>query len=141
MIKLFCARSARTSRFLLLASIEVIPEYKTGIGNLDFLFLGSVKGEGICRLAAEFKRAQSNDVYNGLEKQLPAYMRASNAKYGAYCVLGFKGDWFDEPRGMSLHDLEFQLKLRQLESSDPAIRTDIRVFLYDLSKPVTASKL
>jgi RNA-directed DNA polymerase len=123
---------------MLLASIEVIPEFKTGVGDLDFLFLASVKGRGNCRFCAEFKQAHSNDIYRGLEIQLPAYMRSAGATYGAYCVLGFKGNWFDEPSAMSLSELEFDLQIRKLRLKDP-LRENVRIFMYDLSKPATAS--
>ena len=85
------------SDHMLLANVEVIPEYKTGVGNLDFLFMAPLKGGGLAKLAVEFKRAHANDLEHGLETQLPAYMRNIGTNYGAYCVLSFKGDWFDEP--------------------------------------------
>jgi len=125
---------------MLLASIEVIPEYKTAVGNMDFLFLGTLKNKGRCKLCAEFKHAHSKDIYNGLEKQLPAYMRSCDSTYGAYCVLGFKGEWFDEPKEMSLFHLNLILQSRYFMPVDP-IQKNIRVLLYDLSKPASASKL
>lgn len=76
---------------MFIANIEVVPEYQTGVGNLDFMFLGHVKGEGSARLCAEFKNAHSKDIFNGFTTQLPLYMRNSGAEYGAYCVLSYKG--------------------------------------------------
>jgi hypothetical protein len=125
---------------MLLASIEVIPEYKTGVGNMDFLFMGTVKNKGLCKLCAEFKHAHSKDIFNGLEKQLPAYMCRCDATYGAYCVLGFKGEWFNEPKGISLFHLNLMLQSRYRMPVDP-IQNNIRVLLYDLSKPASASTL
>jgi hypothetical protein len=123
---------------LLMSSIEVVSEYKTGIGNLDFMFLGSVKDKGLAKLCTEFKHAHSDDIYTGFETQLPLYMRNSNAEYGAYCVLGFRGEWFDKPR-ISLNDLLFELNLRRMRSSDPVLKR-IRVFTFDFSRPESASK-
>jgi hypothetical protein len=125
---------------MLMASIEVVPEFQTGIGNLDFMFLGTVAGKGIARLCAEFKPAHSKDVFHGLEVQLPAYMQNSGVRFGAYCVLGFKGEWFDEPRSTTLNELYHQLQLAKLRQKTPVME-GIRIFMYKLSKPIRASKL
>jgi hypothetical protein len=124
---------------MVLSSIELVPEYQTGVGNLDFMFLGAVKEKGISRICTEFKNAHSRDVYNGLETQLPLYMRYCSAEYGAYCVLGFKGEWFDEPKDVSIDELDFKLKLFTMKSSNPVLG-QIRIFTFDVSKPETASK-
>ena len=123
-----------------LAGIELVPEFQTGAGDLDFLFLAYVKDRGDCRFCAEFKPAHSNDIYRGLEVKLPTYMRSAGATYGAYCVLGFKGDWFDHPSAMTLSELEFQLQLKKLKSKDP-LHEYIRILTFDLSKPPTACTL
>lgn len=126
------------SDIMFTSSIDVIPEYQTAVGDVDFAFLGQVEGSGMCKLFSEFKLAHSSDIFSGLTKQLPAYMRRNGLKYGAYCVLSFKGQWFDKP-SYTLEELDFQLKLRLKESSEP-LHKGIRVFTYDLSKPVSASK-
>lgn len=123
---------------MLMSSVQVVPEYKTGVGNLDFLFVASVRGKGLARLCAEFKNAHSPDIYNGLETQLPLYMRNSNAEYGAYCVLGFQGNWFDKP-DKSLKDLHYELELRKMQSSNPVL-SQVRIFMFDFSKTESASK-
>jgi hypothetical protein len=122
---------------MFIANIEVVPEYQTGVGNLDFMFLGHVKGEGSARLCAEFKNAHSKDILNGLTKQLPLYMRNTGAEYGAYCVLRHKGSWFNEP-GETPEDQEATFRSITLGSADPLLRK-IRVFAFDLSKPPPAS--
>lgn len=53
---------------MLMGSIRVFPERQTGVGNLDFSFVGAVQGRGICEVVAEFKLAHSRDVYHGLEQ-------------------------------------------------------------------------
>lgn len=123
---------------MFIANIEVVPEYQTGVGNLDFMFLGHVKGEGSARLCAEFKNAHSKDVFNGLTKQLPLYMRNSGAEYGAYCVLRYKGHWFDEP-AETLEAQEAAFRSITLGYEDPLLRK-IRIFALDLSKPPPASQ-
>lgn len=123
---------------MFLSSIEVVPEYHTGIGNLDFAFLGMVKNSGIRTLCAEFKNAHSEDIFNGLTTQLPRYMQNKNSKYGAYCVLYFKGDWFDKPE-LSSQDLDMKLYKKALESGNPLANDNTRVFVFNLSKPTSAS--
>jgi len=123
---------------MFISNIEVIPEYQTGVGNLDFMFLGHVKGEGSVRLCAEFKNAHSKDIFNGFTTQLPLYMRNSGAEYGAYCVLSYKGDWFHEP-AETIEGQEAAFRSITLGSEDPVLRK-IRVFAFDLSKPRPASQ-
>lgn len=124
---------------MLLGNIEVIPEYKTGEGNLDFLFVGQVDGLGIRKFCAEFKLAHSNDLDNGLWYQLPKYMDVSNATYGAYCVLNFEGDWFDQPNLKRGEALDVHLNLIPSKLRKP-VHENIRSFIFDLRKPATASK-
>jgi hypothetical protein len=124
---------------MLLGNIEVIPEYKTGEGHLDFLFVSQVDGLGICKFCAEFKLAHSDDLDNGLCYQLPKYMDVSNATYGAYCVLNYKGDWFGRPNLKDDEALDFHLNLLKIKSKNP-VHENIRCFIFDLGKPATASK-
>ena len=124
---------------MLLSNIEVIPEHKTGEGNLDFLFIGQVDGLGICKLCAEFKLAHSKDLDNGLWEQLPKYMDVSNATYGVYCVLNFKCDWFDLPTFKKGEALDMHLSLIPSGAQKP-VHKNIRNFIFNLGKPATASK-
>lgn len=124
---------------MLMSNIEIIAEHKTGEGNLDFLFIGQVDGVGLCKICAEFKLAHSNDLDNGLWEQLPKYMEVSNAKYGAYCVLNFKGDWFAYPCFEEGEALDMHLTLIP-KSQRKAVHSDIRSFIFDMNKPATASK-
>lgn len=123
---------------MLQSSIETIPEYHTSVGNLDFAFLGMVKGLGFRVICAEFKNAHSSDILKGLQIQLPQYMRNKNAQYGAHCILFFKGDWFDKP-DWSIQDLENKLHEIAVESRDPILYNNTRVFVFNLSKPTSAS--
>ncbi len=82
---------------MFLSSIEVSTEYQTGVGNLDFMFMGSVKNKGVAKICAEFKNAHSKDLLHGLEYQLPAYMKNKNVEHGTYCILDFRGEGFDQP--------------------------------------------
>lgn len=121
---------------MFLSSIEVIPEYKSGVGSLDFLFIGQVKDLGSVYFCAEFKRGHSNKLKEGLTNQLPAYMIEKNAEYGAYCILNYYGDWL--PPSKKMDEVEFDLNNEQLK--DPRLEK-IRIFNFKLAKPPTASKL
>ncbi len=121
---------------MLMGSVRVIPERQTGVGDLDFSFIGAVKGRGKCEVFAEFKLAHSKDVYHGLEQQLPDYMRNKGIKYSAYCVLWFKCEWFDKPNNLSLVDMEKELTVRLGNTN----LSGIRVFVFDLGKKATASE-
>ncbi|WP_392536213.1 hypothetical protein [Nostoc sp. C117] len=120
---------------MLMGSVRVIPERQTGVGDLDFSFVGAVQGRGTCEVFAEFKLAHSKDVYHGLEQQLPDYMRNKGIKYSAYCVLWFKCEWFGEPKNLLLADMEMELIARLPNTNLPGIR----VFVFDFGKGTTAS--
>lgn len=125
---------------MLMSSIEVVPEYKTGVGAVDFVFIASIKGRGCVKICAEFKNAHSVDLESGLIRQLPEYMKNTNIKYGFYCVLNYKGDWFDEPKTVDNQSLDLMLSKKQASQSNP-ILDNVRTLIFDLSKSVTASKL
>ena len=80
-------------------NFEVSPEYQIGGGRLDFLISGHLRTGEIANVCVEFKHAHSSDLKDGLLKQLPAYMRAKGCDFGLYCMMFFKGPYFEEPRG------------------------------------------
>lgn len=122
---------------LLMSSIEIIPEYQTGVGNLDFMFIGNVKGIGMTKMCVEFKNAHSDDLINGIEEQLPAYMLNTGASSGAYCVLYYKGSWFDQPSKFdTLSSLQSELYRKMGKGQSKYLR----IFVFDLAKPESASK-
>jgi hypothetical protein len=136
-----------------LRSIEIIPENQTGVGNLDFAFLGHVDGQGPTSISCEVKHGHSDDLLHGLDVQLPAYMERKRPRYGVYLVLWFRGDWFDRPTdgaierlsratfgddyervGDAYSELTVALTARTVQRN-----SNIRVFVFDLSKPPSAS--
>ncbi|TAK96687.1 hypothetical protein EPO05_01255 [Patescibacteria group bacterium] len=124
---------------LLLSSIEIIPEYKTGVGTLDFIFVANIRNKGISKICAEFKNAHSKDLGHGLLHQLPKYMRNKGSTYGFYCVLNYKCEWFNKPALKGNADLALVLVKNQHTSSDP-LQRNIRIIIYNLGKQKTASK-
>jgi hypothetical protein len=140
-----------------LRSIEVIPENQTGAGPMDFCFLGHVEGAGPTSICVEVKLAQAQDLLHGLEVQLPSYVQRKGALYGVYVVLWFRGDWFDKPTlaviqrvldswpvdgGYTADEassLNLEFALVSKATLDPNLR-NIRVFVIDVAKPISASK-
>lgn len=140
----------------LLRAIEIIPENKTGIGNIDFSFLGTVEGIGPESVCVEVKFAHAADLIHGLEVQLPEYMKIKSAKYGAYVVFWFKGDWFNKPTVNTIRRIEerigfvgddmspdlsrFDFAIPSLALSNPALH-NIWIFIINVTKPTPASKV
>jgi hypothetical protein len=116
-----------------IASIEVIPEASSGVGNLDFLFLGFVKNSGLVKVCAEFKLAHSKDLYRGIEHQLPSYMRAHGTSNGTYCILDFDAKVDDSG------DLHCELAIAASRGWQDKL-SPIKVHHLYLSKLTTASK-
>jgi len=85
------------SDHMLLSGIQMSPDYAVSSGRLDFLFTGAVADEGLAHVCAEFKNYHSPDLLDGLERQLPDYMRRQHSVYGAYCILDFRGERFPHP--------------------------------------------
>jgi len=130
---------ALLSDHMFLSSVEVYSEYQTGVGNLDFLFTGVVKDKGIAKLCAEFKSAHSADLVKGLEYQLPTYMRNKKVEHGTYCILDFRGEWFDKPR-IDDQMLTAELGRASSRANLPAVHP-VKVHFFRLGKEDSASKL
>ena len=125
------------SDIFLLNGIEVIPEYKTGQGNIDFAFLGFVESLGNRKICVEFKLAHSTDLENGLLVQLPVYMKISGSEFGAYCVLNF---FTDDEQLVKYNRMKLDFYLNRLaDNSGNPLLQNVRVFIFDLNKPLSAS--
>lgn len=122
----------------LMASIEIIPEFNSSVGNLDFLFIGKLKNQGFANYCVEFKNAHSDKLEHGIQVQLPTYMENKRAKYGAYCVLDYRGKHFEKPINKR-NSLDVYLDLKKFEMNNP-LADKIRTFVFKVSKPVSASK-
>lgn len=124
---------------MLLSGIEVIPEYQTGAGDVDFVFAAHIKDVGIRKFCAEFKLAHSQHLAEGLWHQLPKYMRTTGATYGAYCVVCFGSEWISPVVEASGNELDLFLTLVPPEVAQPE-HDRIRSFVIDVEKRPTASK-
>ncbi len=116
---------------------EVSPQYPLGGGELDFLISGHLKTGETANVCVEFKHAHSNRLRHGLLKQLPEYMQTKGSDFGIYCIMFFKGKYFDKPKKYDVEGLDFYLK--NLASS--AGLSNIRILVFDLSYPKPPSQL
>ena len=58
-------------------------ESDPGIGEMDFkLSVGNSS-----KIIIEMKLSSNSSLYHGFEKQLPAYLRAEETKYGVFLIL------------------------------------------------------
>lgn len=111
-------------------ALELIPQSGAAGGNVDFLICGSVKKGGIGKIAVEAKNAHSPKLFDGIEKQLPAYMSATSANFGIYLILCYHGE------ADSYDDDSIRIKINKFITSN-----SIRVVYLDLSQKCTPSKL
>lgn len=86
------------SDFSIISGIQIIPEMTTAAGRVDFCFAGHVRGHGPHKVCAEFKSAHSDELFQGIEFQLPAYLESVGTMDGTYCILDFRGQYFDQPQ-------------------------------------------
>jgi len=123
---------------LFLSSIELSTEYQTGVGNLDFMFMGSLKDKGIGKICAEFKSLHSKDLLHGLEYQLPGYMTNQKVEHGSYCVLDFRGEWFNQP-DIDSETLSAQLSRARSRANLPPV-PPMKIHYLKLGKIKSASR-
>lgn len=150
---------ALLNQWAALHSVEIIPEAKNAAGNMDLCLVGSVVGVGNVSICIEIKHAHSDDIEHGLKVQLPEYMKRKGAVFGIYIVLWFKGEewFFDRPNIESVKKIykslgeddcnditgslsNFEIAISLLRISLPESK-NLREFIIDVSKPVSASKL
>lgn len=102
-------------------SLEIIPEFSTAGGQLDFLVLGRLESGQMARICIEFKHAHSKDLQQGLLTQLPEYMSSQRSAHGLYGVLWFKGRDFGEP--------QLKVPIKSLDEKD-LLRNGLSVSAY-----------
>jgi len=118
-------------------NFQISPQYPLGGGELDFLVSGQLKTGEIANVCVEFKHAHSGKLKSGLLKQLPAYMQTKGCDFGIYCVMFFKGKYFEKPGKYDLETLDFYLK----NLAGSVGLSNIRILVLDLSYPIPPSQL
>jgi hypothetical protein len=123
---------------MFISSISIYPELQTGVGKLDFLFVGYVKNKGISKICAEFKHLHANDLEHGLAVQLPTYMNNQKIEHGTYCILDFRGEWFNKPL---INDDKIYTLLGKAQAKAQRIVVEpIKIHHFHLGKLVSASR-
>ena len=64
---------------------EIISEYETGSGQLDFLISGILKNNERVSACVEFKYEHNNRLNEGLKNQLPEYMKNKGHRFRSLC--------------------------------------------------------
>lgn len=121
--------------------IHVIRESDEGVGSLDFRFLLTTT-EGIpLTVGTEFKVAHHKEIKKGINKQLPAYLKAIRSSSGVFVVMWFKDSkYFKEPKNYKKDDMEQWLLNEALNISRES-GMDISSTMLDASIRPSASNL
>src|SRR3990170_1215925 len=118
-------------------NMQISPEYPISGGRLDFLISGPLSTGELAHVCVEFKHAHSDDLVHGLTKQLPAYMQAKGCSFGIYCVMYFRGPYFEEPKEQDAPNLLMHLRGEAAQAG----LENIRLLLLDFSHSRTPSRL
>lgn len=122
----------------LVKHMEIVAQYPIAGGRLDFLVLGQIDNIGTQCVCIEFKHAHSNDLIHGLVTQLPAYMKAKGTNYGIYCILLFKGLYFQKPeKYVDEVELLLELDKKKIEAG----LLNVRNLVIDLSIKLSPSQI
>lgn len=123
--------------------LQVIPEYPTGSGSLDFLICGRTSSNQIVKVCVEFKHAHSADLAHGFKVQLPEYMARTATDYGIYCVLDFGSTYPANASKLHIPGLNSDESSLDLFLSLAHVGTGhryLRSLIIDVSKRVVPSK-
>jgi hypothetical protein len=125
----------RLKTFYELMGIEISREKISANGSVDFFVTYTSKRNELLKVSIELKLAHSNSIVDGLNKQLPAYMRSERTKYGIYLVFWFKGANFDKPYNYDSAN-ELKLELERLNHD-----RKVKISIVSCDKPTSPSKL
>lgn len=128
----------------ILLSLEIVPEYKSGVGDIDFVIIGRLENDKNCKICIECKNAHSPDLFHGIEVQLTKYLINTDSKYGIYLILNFEGEWFKNPeyitKGGRTKDTKIAVWSKITRSDNSMLRENIRIIELKLGKKPSASK-
>lgn len=116
-------------------NFDVVCESVVGSGRIDFYITAPVVDLGIGKIAIEAKKADSNDLTDGLSKQLPEYMERLKTSFGILLVYWMKSFDYLYPSAGSYPLLEIE-KLHPIQRA-----TFIRTICLDLSRSNSSSQL
>lgn len=118
--------------------ISIEREPKAATGQLDFLVSKTIDNNVLVKVPVELKLARYPDISNiedGINAQLPIYMKALNCNYGVFIVLWFKNNEFNYPNKYN--------SIAELDTHIKNIKSNNRIMdmIIDCTKPTNPSKL
>ena len=117
----------------LIGNIEVVQDYNTQEGIIDFVMIGQVKNIGSSKVAIDFDEFCNKETQYILIKELAGCLEKADISYAAICLLWFKGEWYNEPKEYEDFDsADFNAKLL-LRNLDYQSRNKLRIFSFDLT--------
>lgn len=115
--------------------IQITREGKSANGAIDFHCAYTNNGN-LYKICIELKNAHSQNIEDGIIKQLPQYLKSERTKFGIYLVLWYKGEAYDKPK--EYKDIEeLETKLHSIKNKDYRIS----ILTIDCNKPIVPSKL
>ena len=119
-----------------LKGIQLTREIDVANGKLDF-FCSYTIGDGtLSKVCVEVKNAHNRKLLDGLTKQLPAYMKGENTKFGIFIVLWYKCKEFQYPATYK----DINALRTELEKNIPD-KLNIKIVVIDCTKKISPSKL
>lgn len=121
--------------------IQVIRESDEGAGSLDFRFLFTTNNGVPLSVGSEFKVAHHKEIRKGINRQLPAYLKAIRSTSGIFVVMWFKdATFFKEPKNYKKEQMESWIDYEAKSVSSDS-KLNISTALLDASIRPSASNL
>jgi hypothetical protein len=109
--------------------VEIDREVNLGRGPVDFKL---TSGPGI-RVLIEAKKLHNGDFWNGLERQLPSYLKSDDTRSGWLLALQYRSGGVSKTRPREL--------LSRIKTLNRSLGTSINVTVIDARPKVSASKI
>jgi hypothetical protein len=117
--------------------VQISREIVSGNGSLDYL-CSYTRNDRLFKVGIELKNAHrsDDDLFHGLTKQLPAYLKGEMTEYGIYLVLWYKDTNHPFPDSYTTPD-----ELRHALQEKSPTNYHIQVMVIDCTKMLSPSKL
>jgi len=118
--------------------INIDREVIAATGQIDFLVSKTINNNDLVNVAVELKLVRYpsiSNIENGINVQLPIYMKDKRCNYGVFIALWFKTDVFENPTKFGT--------VKELETHIKKIKSNHRIMemIIDCTKPISPSKL
>lgn len=110
-------------------NISLDAEVNLGRGPVDFKFSTGYS----CRAHLEVKKLHNGKFWNGLERQLPSYMRSDEVHNGWFLVIRYRGGKKWDRRSLEIPD--------KVETISRSKQLNLKCIAIDARKPLSASAL